>query len=114
MDFIHNFAPTGALIIQLQGEMDAQGCTKLRPALDQLAAEHAHNKVVLDLSEVGFLDSSGVGVIVFLFKRLKNAGGDLSIANVHGQPRELMKLLRIDSAIPVDWKVHPDRPREGV
>jgi anti-anti-sigma factor len=114
MDFIHDFTPTGELIIQFQGEMDALGCAKLRPTLDQLVAEHAHNKVVLDLSEVGFLDSSGVGVIVFLFKRLKNAGGDLSIANVHGQPRELMKLLRIDSAITVNWKIHIDRPREGI
>jgi anti-anti-sigma factor len=92
--------PSGDLIVKLRGEMDALGCTRIRPELEQIT--HTENiNVVLDLSQVSFLDSSGIGAIVFLFKRLKAQDRTLVIVGVQGQPQELMKLLRIDSAIPV-------------
>jgi len=92
--------PDGDLVVKLCGEMDALGCTKIRPGLEQIAGTE-HSNVALDLSQVSFLDSSGIGAIVFLYKRLKAQERTLVIVGVQGQPQELMKLLRIDSAIPV-------------
>ena len=92
--------PVGDLLIRLCGEMDAPGCAKIRPVLEQIS--HTENiNIVLELSQISFLDSSGIGAIVFLYKRLKARGRTLVIVGVQGQPQELMKLLRIDSAIPV-------------
>ncbi len=92
--------PSGDLIVKLRGEMDALGCTKIRPEWEQIATTKNIN-VAIDLSQVSFLDSSGIGAIVFLYKRLKSQDRTLVIVGVQGQPQELMKLLRIDSAIPV-------------
>ncbi len=89
------------LVIKLDGEMDALGCCNIRPELEQITESEASNNVVLDLSLVSFLDSSGVGAIVFLYKRLKARQRKLEISGVHGQPQELMELLRIDKVIPV-------------
>ncbi len=96
--------PCGDLVVKLCGEMDALGCTKIRTELERITDTENIN-VSLDLSQVSFLDSSGIGAIVFLYKRLKAQGRTLIIVGVQGQPQELMKLLRIDSAIPV--KVMP-------
>ncbi|MCP3870953.1 MAG: STAS domain-containing protein [Gammaproteobacteria bacterium] len=98
--------PNGELKVDLQGEMDALGCDRLRPALERLVNAEQDRNVVLDLGQVSFLDSSGIGVMVFLYKRLKSKGRTLEIVNVQGQPRELMELLRIDSAIPVSVSSH--------
>lgn len=92
--------PNGALIIKLNGEMDSLGCTEVRTELEQMATGWGH-RVVLDLSRVSFLDSSGIGVIVFLYKRLKEKDEALEIAGVQGQPQALLKLLRIGSVIPI-------------
>ncbi len=92
--------PDGDLVVKLCGEMDALGCTKIRTELEQITDTKNIN-VSLDLSQVNFLDSSGIGAIVFLYKRLKAQGRTLIIVGVQGQPQELMKLLRIDRAIPV-------------
>ena len=89
------------LMVKLQGEMDALGCTHIRPELEQIASQQSGKHVIIDLSNVNFLDSSGVGVIVFLFKRLKAQSRTLEISAAQGQPQELLELLRIDQVIPV-------------
>ncbi len=91
----------GDLVVKLRGEMDAQGCTHIRTDLEQIVNSKNDNNIILDMSLVSFLDSSGIGVIVFLYKRLKVRGRQLKILNVNGQPQELIELLRIDTVIPL-------------
>ena len=89
------------LIIELHGDFDALGSTEIRSELEKLAHQSSPEYVFLDLQNVSFIDSSGVGAIVFLYKRLKENQRKLRITGAHGQPRELLELLRIHKAIPV-------------
>ncbi len=94
-------ADNNAIHIKLTGEMDAHGCSQIGNELERIIDATIVQHISLDINDVTFLDSSGVGVIVFLFKRLKSSGGSLEINNVNGQPKELIKLLRVASVIPV-------------
>lgn len=96
-------SPSDALILRLSGEMDAQGCVDIRPSLEQVSESEQRSNVVIDLKQVSFLDSSGIGAIVFLFKRLKAKGRALEIVGVQGQLRELMELLRIGTRFQSQW-----------
>ena len=93
--------PHSDLTIALQGEFDALACKQIRPEFELIANDNHRKNVILDLSNVTFLDSSGIGAIVFLFKRIRVQGYELTLSNVQGQPKELITLLRIDSAISV-------------
>lgn len=95
---------TNGVLVLINGEMDALGCADARNTLEHIAEQGQGQLVIVDLSGVTFLDSSGIGAIVFLFKRLRASGGDLNLCNITGQPRELLELLRIDKAIHVDWE----------
>jgi len=86
------------LTVKLSGEMDAQGCSEIRPRLEEVMQQKQPH-IVIDVSAVSFIDSSGIGAIVFLFKRLKEQNRSMEIIGVQGQPKELMLLLRMDSAI---------------
>lgn len=97
------YASNGDLILSLSGEMDADGCSQIKSTLEEIVATVQTKSVMLDLQEVEFLDSSGIGAIVYLFKRLKSQQQSLVIRGVHGQPKELMELLRIGSAIPISY-----------
>jgi anti-anti-sigma factor len=97
-------AANNTINIKVTGEMDAYGCSKISTDLDKLLNADIIQHISLDIDNVTFLDSSGVGVIVFLFKRLKSSGGSLEISNVNGQPKELIDLLRVGSVIPVNYK----------
>ncbi len=101
MKLEQNVTACGDLILKLYGEFDAEGSAEIRPELEAVAAQNASKHVCLDLQEVVFIDSSGVGAIVFLYKRLRENGRQLAISGAHGQPRELLELLRIHKAIPV-------------
>lgn len=101
MKIDYSLTANGELLVTLTGDMDATGCTDLRPSFEQLAEDTGLGDISLDLSDVGFIDSSGIGAIVFLFKRLRSSSRSLRLINVHGQPEELIKLLRVDTAIPV-------------
>ncbi|MDD1783936.1 STAS domain-containing protein [Enterovibrio sp. ZSDZ35] len=92
----------GSQLIRINGDMDSQGCSELQPEFDQLVSSDALQDTTISMAGVDFLDSSGIGAIVFLFKRLKAQGKSLSLIEVHGQPMEIIRLLRIDSAISVD------------
>lgn len=96
-------------IAKLHGEMDALGCTEIRTELEMIADTGFNDNIALDLSQVSFLDSSGIGLIVFLFKRLKSQSRALQIIGVQGQPQELISMLRIESAIPVNTSLNLDR-----
>ena len=90
-----------AVRLRIAGELDAITAPELRSAFDALAAEEP-SRVVLDLSALDLIDSSGVGAIVSLFKQLKTFGGELGVVGLQGQPRSIFRLLRLDRVFGVE------------
>jgi anti-sigma B factor antagonist len=84
-------------VLRLRGELDALSCPDLRPVVDAIA-EHERCAVTVDLSELRLIDSSGVGVLVSLYKRVRANGGEVRFAGVTAQPLVIFKLLRLDRA----------------
>jgi anti-sigma B factor antagonist len=82
-------------LLRIEGTLDAATAPDLRPTLDQIVAE-GKQAVVVDLSMLELIDSSGVGVIVSLYKRLKANGGDVRVVGVRDQPLAILRLLRMD------------------
>ena len=94
---------TGDLIIKATGDFDAFAAEKIRPELEAISNSNEMQNIILDLTEVTFIDSSGIGAIVFLYKRLIASKCTFHLTGVQGQPRELFELLRIHKAIPTSW-----------
>jgi anti-sigma B factor antagonist len=86
-----------ATVLKLRGELDALSCPELRPVLDNLVTE-GKRAVTVDLSELRLIDSSGVGAMVSLYKRVRANGGDVRFVGVTAQPLVIFKLLRLDRA----------------
>ena len=84
-----------ATILKLEGTLDAVTAPDLRPVLDALVAER-RLAVTVDLSALRLIDSSGVGAIVSLFKRMRAEGGEVRIAGLRDQPLAIFQLLRLD------------------
>ena len=89
----------GVATVRLSGEIDTYTVPEVRRAFDKVAAT-ADGKVVVDLREVSFLDSSGLGAIIALHRRVVDAGGRLELVCT-GMPLQLMRLMSIDQVIDV-------------
>jgi anti-sigma B factor antagonist len=81
----------GYRVLEVSGEIDVYTAPQLRERLIAMVEDGAR-QVVVDLSRVEFLDSTGLGVLVGALKRLRGVNGDLSL--VCAQER-LLKIFRI-------------------
>lgn len=83
-----------SIVKPLERRMDARTAPEFRRQMDELIAA-GHRKLVLDLSEVDFLDSSGLGAIVSSLKALGD-DGHLLVVGTRPPVASLFKLTRMD------------------
>ncbi len=81
--------------LKIAGELDALTVPEIRAEIDQIAAEGGE-KVIVDLSGLRLVDSSGVGAIVSLFKRVRAEGRQFEVTGIQGQPMQIFQVLRLD------------------
>jgi anti-sigma B factor antagonist len=81
--------------LRVSGELDALSAPDLRPLFDELV-EGARRDITVDLSDLRLVDSSGVGALVSLYKRIRARGGEVRFVGVTAQPLVIFKLLRLD------------------
>ena len=90
------------LIVRVdEARLDASKAPVLRNEL-MLQVEAGHSHIVLDLSSTEFMDSSGLGALVSVVKRL-GVRGALSIAGAHGAVARLFALTHMDRV----FALHP-------
>jgi anti-sigma B factor antagonist len=81
----------GWAVLSVSGEVDVATAPRLREKLVDLVSEGNH-RIVVDLENVDFLDSTGLGVLVGALKRVRTHDGDLAL--VCTQPR-ILKVFEI-------------------
>ena len=86
-------------ILRIEGTLDAATAPDLRNVVDAIVDE-GRLLVTLELSGLRLIDSSGGGVIVSLFKRVRALGGQVRITGLRDQPRAIFRLLRLDRVFP--------------
>ena len=69
--------------------------------LQQLVCD-GFNRVVLDLTDCSYVDSSGLGVVVYTWGLLQNSNGVLRICGVNERVSALLKLTKTDAFLPCD------------
>lgn len=85
----------GVRIFILTGSLDISTVSTMKAELDSLFSSGQH-RVLFDLYELEQIDSSGIGAIIALFKRVKSNKGEVKISRLVGQPKEIFSLLRLD------------------
>ncbi len=88
----------GELRLKIEGALDALTARDVRPVFDQVVADKP-KRVTIDLEALTLIDSSGVGAIVSLFKRVKADGGQVVVVQAQDQPLAVLKLLKLDRVL---------------
>ncbi|MBF0251349.1 MAG: STAS domain-containing protein [Alphaproteobacteria bacterium] len=85
---------SGLKVVAVSGEVDLSTSPKVRDAL--LGQIQGGSGVVVDLSGVSYIDSSGVASLVEAFQTAKSRGKSFSLASVGETPMRVLKLARLD------------------
>ncbi len=84
------------LTVYLQGEIDHHSAKSMREEIDKSIQYAMPSLLILDFSEVTFMDSSGIGLVMGRYKNLQRTGASLNIVNLPENIYKIMKLAGIE------------------
>ena len=88
--------PGGVVVIEVDGQLIVGNRQELKQrVLDALEA--GDRKFLIDFTKTGFIDSSGLGVLVSLSKKIRDEGGDLRLAGLNEDLKTLFELTKLDT-----------------
>jgi stage II sporulation protein AA (anti-sigma F factor antagonist) len=98
-----NINSTGeVLTVFLQGEIDHHTAKGMREEIDRAIDFNMPSLLILDFSQVTFMDSSGIGLVMGRFKNLQKNGAKLNLSNLSANIYKIMKLAGIDRLAVID------------
>lgn len=83
----------------LSGDIDHHAAREFRAALDEVISRSRPELLILDLGEVGFMDSSGIGLILGRLRAVRDVGGELLIKNARNEIAEVVRLSGLSALI---------------
>jgi anti-sigma B factor antagonist len=91
-------ADGGATVVSPVGRLDMVAASQLR-ALVNATVQRGSNRLVIDLGETAFIDSSGLGALIAGLKTTRQAGGDLRIARPPEQVMMVLELTQMNTVL---------------
>lgn len=98
MTFTTETIEPGITVIHGEGKLNMVAAPELRDIVKR-SIDDGRSRVVVDLSAVSFLDSSGLGALVGCLKSARQAGGDLRISAPSKQVSMVLKLSNLDRVL---------------
>ena len=91
-------------IVDVNGEMDLYNSYKLKELVMKMLEKNV-KKFVINLEQVDYIDSSGIGALIFICSTIKKMNLKLSICNVHGSVRRVIELTKLTGYLPMTSSV---------
>jgi anti-sigma B factor antagonist len=89
----------GITVIELNGRITlGRESSQIEAAVLKALNEGAH-KLIVDMSGVTYIDSTGIGIIAYCFGRMNQKGAKGAVAGANGLVLDVFKLTRIDSVV---------------
>lgn len=86
--------------MELQEEIDLFHANKLKLYFNKIF-ESTHNKIILNFQDVTYIDSSGIGALLNIFKETKKRNIRMFFINIHGSVKKVIELTKLDDYFPI-------------
>ncbi|MEA4896096.1 MAG: STAS domain-containing protein [Oscillospiraceae bacterium] len=98
---IYTAESNGSLRLSFTGELDHHGAKTAMKTIEGLIDERLPRNLIMDLSELNFMDSSGIALILRANRRMSDIGGKAWVENPLGQPLRVLNASGIERVIKV-------------
>ncbi len=92
----------GCMKIYLRGEMDHHNAVSVRGEIDDLICKERPKIFKLDLSEIGFMDSSGLGFIMGRYALMQKIGGEFVLENPNERTVKIFELAGLGRIVRIE------------
>ena len=96
MGFSQSRDGSGVTVVKVEGQLIVGNRQELKE-LVFAALDKGDRRILIDFSQTGYIDSSGLGVLVSLSKKIREQGGDLRLAGLNEDLQTLFELTKLDT-----------------
>ena len=86
----------GVMIVRVEGQLVVGNRNELKEHLQRLL-EKGERRFLIDFAQTGYIDSSGLGALVALARKVREEGGDLRLSGLNEDLRSLFELTKLDT-----------------
>ena len=86
----------GVVIVRVEGQLVVGNRNELKDHLQSLL-EKGERRFLIDFAQTGYIDSSGLGALVALARKVREEGGDLRLSGLNEDLRSLFELTKLDT-----------------
>lgn len=86
-----------AVIASVRGEIDLHNSPEVRTAMLDVLLRPEPKKLILNLAQVPYMDSSAIAVLVEALQKLRRIGGRIYLTNLQPRVRGLLEIARLDT-----------------
>jgi len=87
------------LVVKINGDIDHHSCEEIRTKIDKEVMLKNPKFILWDMEHVGFMDSSGIGVLIGRYKLIANHGGKAGMINIKPQIMRLCEICGLQKII---------------
>lgn len=84
-----------ATVVTLSGDVDLHHAPALHSALLEVA-DSRPRRIIIDLTEVPYMDSSGVGTLVYILRRVNTYQGKMALVGMNSRVRSVFEITKLD------------------
>ena len=96
MGFSQSRDGSGVTVVKVEGQLIVGNRQELKE-LVFAALDQGERRILIDFSHTGYIDSSGLGALVSISKRVREAGGELRLSGLNEDLRSLFELTKLDT-----------------
>ena len=96
MGFSQTKGSNGVVVVQVEGQLIVGNRHELKD-LVQAALDRGERRLLIDFSRTGYIDSSGLGALVSISKRIREVGAELRLSGLNDDLRSLFELTKLDT-----------------
>lgn len=87
---------SGVTVVRVDGQLIVGNRQELKELI-QTAVDRGERRILVDFSRTGYIDSSGLGALVSVSKRVREVGGELRLSGLNEDLRSLFELTKLDT-----------------
>jgi anti-sigma B factor antagonist len=87
-------------IIDVTGEMDLYNSYKLKELVMKMLEKNVQS-FIINLEQVDYIDSSGIGALIYICSTIKKMNNKLIISNIHGSVKKVIELTKLMGYFPI-------------
>jgi len=96
MAFTTSKHASGVLVVEVEGQLIVGNRQELKATI-QAALDNGERKLLVDFAKTGYIDSSGLGALVSISKKVREEGGELRLSGLNEDLRSLFELTKLDT-----------------